>query len=84
MVQWDQPKEPNGQVMGYKILYTKSPTLPETAWHEYQVDSNQLTTLSNLTPLATYTIRVTHRTSSIYPTILHLPTNHQNSRINSS
>ncbi|XP_022645434.1 receptor-type tyrosine-protein phosphatase F-like isoform X4 [Varroa destructor] len=58
VVQWDPPKEPNGQVMGYKILYTKNPTLPETAWHEYQVDSSRLTTLSNLTPLATYTITV--------------------------
>ncbi|XP_028966965.1 tyrosine-protein phosphatase Lar [Galendromus occidentalis] len=58
VVQWDPPMEPNGQVMGYRIIYTKNPTLPETAWQDFQVDSSQLTTISNLTPQATYTIRV--------------------------
>ena len=61
VVQWDPPMEPNGQVMGYRIIYTKNPTLPETAWQEFQVDSSQLTTISNLTPQATYTIRVSSR-----------------------
>ncbi|UYV73148.1 PTPRD [Cordylochernes scorpioides] len=98
VIQWDPPKEPNGQVtslcippvarvlrvgssyngimdsvcrgvdmkrcgQGYKVYYTTSPTLQTTAWHTQTVDTNQLTTISDLTPHTIYTIRIQAFTS---------------------
>ncbi|XP_054161906.1 tyrosine-protein phosphatase Lar-like isoform X2 [Oppia nitens] len=63
VVQWDQPEEPNGQVTGYKVYYTAQPSLPTTAWNTQTVDSNQLTTISDLQPHMIYTIRVQAFTS---------------------
>ncbi|UYV73146.1 PTPRD [Cordylochernes scorpioides] len=63
VIQWDPPKEPNGQVTGYKVYYTTSPTLQTTAWHTQTVDTNQLTTISDLTPHTIYTIRIQAFTS---------------------
>ena len=58
VVQWDPPEEPNGAVTGYKVYYTAQPSLPTTAWSTQMVDSNQLTTISDLQPHMIYTIRV--------------------------
>lgn len=63
VVQWDQPEEPNGQVTGYKVFYTAQPSLPITAWTTQTVDSNQLTTISDLQSHMIYTIRVQAFTS---------------------
>ncbi|UYV65210.1 PTPRD [Cordylochernes scorpioides] len=63
VVQWDPPKEPNGQVTGYKVYYTTRPNLPTAAWSVQAVDNNQLTTISDLTHHTIYTIRVQAFTS---------------------
>ncbi|XP_077498928.1 tyrosine-protein phosphatase Lar isoform X4 [Amblyomma americanum] len=63
VVQWDPPKEPNGQVMGYNVYYTTQPSIPTQSWSAQTVDNNQLTTISNLTPQTIYTIRVQAFTS---------------------
>ncbi|KAI1290100.1 Tyrosine-protein phosphatase Lar [Halotydeus destructor] len=58
LIQWDQPEEPGGQVTGYKVYYTTSPTLPFPNWETRNVDNNQMTTVSDLQPQLIYTIRV--------------------------
>ncbi|XP_063235458.1 tyrosine-protein phosphatase Lar isoform X2 [Bacillus rossius redtenbacheri] len=63
VIQWEEPETPNGQVTGYKVYYTTSPTLPMASWESQMVDNNQLTTISELTPLTIYTIRVQAFTS---------------------
>ncbi|GIX90945.1 hypothetical protein CDAR_177492 [Caerostris darwini] len=63
VVQWDPPKEPNGQVTGYKVYYTLNPHTPTQSWLSQIVDNNQLTTISDLKTHAIYTIRVQAFTS---------------------
>ncbi|XP_045464788.1 tyrosine-protein phosphatase Lar isoform X5 [Harmonia axyridis] len=63
VIQWDEPETPNGQVLGYKVYYTTNPNLPMAYWQTQTVDNNQLTTISELTPLTIYTIRVQAFTS---------------------
>ncbi|XP_076346267.1 tyrosine-protein phosphatase Lar-like isoform X2 [Tachypleus tridentatus] len=63
VIQWDPPKEPNGQVTGYKVYYTTSPNLPTNTWSTQTVDRNLLTTISDMTPHTIYTIRVQAFTS---------------------
>lgn len=48
---------------GYKIYYTTNPNQPEASWNSQMVDNSELTTISDLTPLAIYTIRVQAFTS---------------------
>ncbi|GFQ81296.1 tyrosine-protein phosphatase Lar [Trichonephila clavata] len=63
VVQWDPPKEPNGQVTGYKVYYTINPQTPTQTWLSQIVDNNQLTTISDMKTHAIYTIRVQAFTS---------------------
>ncbi|KAK6630706.1 hypothetical protein RUM44_002875 [Polyplax serrata] len=63
VIQWDEPETANGQVTGYKVYYTTNPQLPIASWESQMVDVNHLTTISGLTPLTTYTIRVQAFTS---------------------
>ncbi|GFU37481.1 tyrosine-protein phosphatase Lar [Nephila pilipes] len=63
VVQWDPPKEPNGQVTGYKVYYTINPHSPTQTWLSQIVDNNQLTTISDMKTHAIYTIRVQAFTS---------------------
>lgn len=58
VIQWDPPKEPNGQVTGYKVYYTKQPILPTHSWQAQQVDNGKLTTISSLLSQSIYTVRV--------------------------
>ena len=58
MVQWEPPEEPNGQVTGYKIYYTLNPNLPINSWDVQSVNSNELTTISDLQAQSIYSIRV--------------------------
>uniref|UniRef100_A0A672HZM7 Receptor-type tyrosine-protein phosphatase delta n=1 Tax=Salarias fasciatus TaxID=181472 RepID=A0A672HZM7_SALFA len=54
MIHWDEPEEPNGQVVGYRVYYTSDNTLPV----------NQVfITIQDLTPNKTYYIRVLAFTS---------------------
>uniref|UniRef100_A0A8P4K3M0 Receptor-type tyrosine-protein phosphatase delta n=1 Tax=Dicentrarchus labrax TaxID=13489 RepID=A0A8P4K3M0_DICLA len=54
IIHWDEPEEPNGQVVGYRVYYTSDNTLPV----------NQVcVTVCGLTPNKTYYIRVLAFTS---------------------
>ncbi|XP_055547044.1 tyrosine-protein phosphatase Lar isoform X2 [Wyeomyia smithii] len=63
VITWEPPETPNGQVTGYKVYYTTSPNQPEASWESQMVDNSELTTISELTPHAIYTIRVQAFTS---------------------
>ncbi|XP_013772759.2 tyrosine-protein phosphatase Lar-like, partial [Limulus polyphemus] len=63
VIQWDPPKEPNGEVTGYKVHFKTLPNLPTTNWKTQNVDSGTLTTISDLTPQTIYTIRIQALTS---------------------
>ncbi|XP_055296000.1 tyrosine-protein phosphatase Lar isoform X7 [Sitodiplosis mosellana] len=63
MITWEPPETPNGQVTGYKVYYTTNPNQPEASWDSQMVDNSELTTISELTPLAIYTVRVQAFTS---------------------
>lgn len=51
------------QLQGYKVYYTTNPSQPEASWDSQMVDNSELTTISELTPLAIYTVRVQAFTS---------------------
>lgn len=48
---------------GYKVFFTTNPNQPEASWDSQMVDNSELTTISELTPLAIYTVRVQAYTS---------------------
>uniref|UniRef100_A0A671L592 Receptor-type tyrosine-protein phosphatase F n=1 Tax=Sinocyclocheilus anshuiensis TaxID=1608454 RepID=A0A671L592_9TELE len=63
LVQWEPPEEPNGQIRGYRIYYTSDLDTPLSAWQKHNTDDSRLTTISNLTPDITYSLRVLGFTS---------------------
>ncbi|RXN30246.1 receptor-type tyrosine- phosphatase S-like isoform X8 [Labeo rohita] len=63
MVRWDEPKEPNGQIKGYRVYYTMDPSLPMSMWHIHNVQDSMITTIDSLVASETYTIRVLAFTS---------------------
>lgn len=50
-------------LQAYKVYYTTNPDLPMSSWNSQFVDSNLLTTISDLIPLTMYTIKVQAFTS---------------------
>ncbi|ELU00302.1 hypothetical protein CAPTEDRAFT_229069 [Capitella teleta] len=58
VVQWEEPRIPNGMIKGYKVYYTPTPDIPISLWTIHNVDNSRLTTISNLLTNRTYTIRV--------------------------
>uniref|UniRef100_A0A4W6GBF8 Receptor-type tyrosine-protein phosphatase delta n=1 Tax=Lates calcarifer TaxID=8187 RepID=A0A4W6GBF8_LATCA len=56
IIHWDEPEEPNGQVVGYRVYYTSDNMLP-------MVRSANFITIQGLTPNKTYYIRVLAFTS---------------------
>lgn len=48
---------------GYKVYYTTNPNQAEASWNSQMVDNSELTTVSDLTPHAIYTVRVQAYTS---------------------
>ena len=48
---------------GYKVFFTTNPNQPEASWDSQMVDNSDLTTISELTPHAIYTVRVQAFTS---------------------
>lgn len=50
-------------LQGYKVYYTTNPNQPEQQWNSQVVDNSELTTISELTAHAIYTIRVQAFTS---------------------
>ncbi|XP_047433665.1 protein tyrosine phosphatase receptor type Db isoform X14 [Mugil cephalus] len=63
MIHWDEPEEPNGQVVGYRVYYTSDSTLPVNQWEKQMVRSTNFITIQDLTPNKTYYIRVLAFTS---------------------
>ncbi|XP_059419902.1 receptor-type tyrosine-protein phosphatase F-like isoform X7 [Carassius carassius] len=63
LVQWEPPEEPNGQIRGYRIYYTSDLDAPLSAWQKHNTDDSRLTTISNLIPDITYSLRVLGFTS---------------------
>ncbi|XP_075887332.1 protein tyrosine phosphatase receptor type Db isoform X4 [Nelusetta ayraudi] len=63
IIHWDEPEEPNGQVVGYRVYYTSDSTLPVNQWEKQMVRSANFITIQGLTPNKTYYIRVLAFTS---------------------
>ncbi|XP_043570874.1 receptor-type tyrosine-protein phosphatase S isoform X31 [Chiloscyllium plagiosum] len=63
LIQWEEPEEANGQIRGYRVYYTMDPQQHINNWQKHNVDDSMLTTIANLTPETTYTIRVLAFTS---------------------
>ncbi|XP_013884057.1 receptor-type tyrosine-protein phosphatase delta isoform X7 [Austrofundulus limnaeus] len=63
MIHWDEPEEPNGQVVGYRVYYTSDNTMPVNQWEKQMVRSANFITIQDLTPNKTYYIRVLAFTS---------------------
>uniref|UniRef100_A0A3B4Z9Z3 Receptor-type tyrosine-protein phosphatase delta n=1 Tax=Seriola lalandi dorsalis TaxID=1841481 RepID=A0A3B4Z9Z3_SERLL len=63
IIHWDEPEEPNGQVVGYRVYYTLDNTLPVNQWEKQMVRSANFITIQGLTPNKTYYIRVLAFTS---------------------
>ncbi|XP_037388496.1 protein tyrosine phosphatase receptor type Db isoform X13 [Pygocentrus nattereri] len=58
MVQWEEPEEPNGQVVGYRVYYTSDSSLPVSQWEKEMVRGANYLSIPDLTPNKTYYIRV--------------------------
>ncbi|KAM6942202.1 protein tyrosine phosphatase receptor type Db isoform 1-T3 [Lycodopsis pacificus] len=63
IIHWDEPEEPNGQVVGYRVYYTSDNLLPVNQWEKQMVRSANFITIQGLTPNKTYYIRVLAFTS---------------------
>ncbi|KAM4807551.1 receptor-type tyrosine-protein phosphatase delta isoform 2-T2 [Rhinophrynus dorsalis] len=63
LVQWEEPEEPNGQIQGYRVYHTMDPTQNINRWTKYNVVDSQITTIGNLVPQKTYSIKVLAYTS---------------------
>ncbi|KAK7930022.1 hypothetical protein WMY93_006417 [Mugilogobius chulae] len=63
IIHWDEPEEPNGQVVGYRVYYTTDNMLPVNQWEKQMVRSANFITIQSLTPNKTYYIRVLAFTS---------------------
>ncbi|XP_072318768.1 protein tyrosine phosphatase receptor type Db isoform X18 [Eucyclogobius newberryi] len=63
IIHWDEPEEPNGQVVGYRVYYTTDNLLPVNQWEKQMVRSANFITIQSLTPNKTYYIRVLAFTS---------------------
>ncbi|XP_073491525.1 receptor-type tyrosine-protein phosphatase delta isoform X32 [Aquarana catesbeiana] len=63
LVQWEEPEEPNGQIQGYRVYYTMEPTQHINSWTKYNVADSQITTIGNLVPQKTYSVKVLAFTS---------------------
>ncbi|XP_075452446.1 receptor-type tyrosine-protein phosphatase delta isoform X23 [Ascaphus truei] len=63
LVQWEEPEEPNGQIQGYRVYYTMDPTQHTNSWTKYNVADSQITTIGNLIPQKTYSVKVLAFTS---------------------
>ncbi|XP_031751396.1 receptor-type tyrosine-protein phosphatase delta isoform X25 [Xenopus tropicalis] len=63
LVQWEEPEEPNGQIQGYRVYYTMDPTQHINSWTKHNVADSQITTIGNLEPQKTYSVKVLAFTS---------------------
>uniref|UniRef100_A0A671RCX2 protein-tyrosine-phosphatase n=1 Tax=Sinocyclocheilus anshuiensis TaxID=1608454 RepID=A0A671RCX2_9TELE len=58
MMQWEEPEEANGQVVGYRVYYTSDSSLPVSQWEKEMVRGANFLNIQDLTPNKTYYIRV--------------------------
>uniref|UniRef100_A0A8C2E8F6 protein-tyrosine-phosphatase n=1 Tax=Cyprinus carpio TaxID=7962 RepID=A0A8C2E8F6_CYPCA len=58
MVQWEEPEEANGQVVGYRVYYTSDSSLLVNQWEKEMVRGANFLNIRDLTPNKTYYIRV--------------------------
>ncbi|KAK7166474.1 hypothetical protein R3I93_006291 [Phoxinus phoxinus] len=58
MVQWEEPEEANGQVVGYRVYYTSDSSLSVSQWEKEMVRGANFLNVRDLTPNKTYFIRV--------------------------
>ncbi|XP_021235672.1 receptor-type tyrosine-protein phosphatase delta isoform X8 [Numida meleagris] len=63
LVQWEEPEEPNGQIQGYRVYYTMDPTQHVNNWLKHNVADSHITTIGNLVPQKTYSVKVLAFTS---------------------
>ncbi|XP_019410386.1 PREDICTED: receptor-type tyrosine-protein phosphatase delta isoform X8 [Crocodylus porosus] len=63
LVQWEEPEEPNGQIQGYRVYYTMDPTQHVNSWMKHNMADSHITTIGNLVPQKTYSVKVLAFTS---------------------
>ncbi|XP_047241252.1 receptor-type tyrosine-protein phosphatase S-like isoform X33 [Girardinichthys multiradiatus] len=63
VIQWDEPEEPNGQIMGYRVYYTMDSSQHVNLWEKQIVRGSNFVTIQGLIPNKTYYIKVLAYTS---------------------
>ncbi|XP_069561230.1 receptor-type tyrosine-protein phosphatase delta-like isoform X23 [Brachyistius frenatus] len=63
VIQWDEPEEANGQIMGYRVYYTMDSTQHVNLWEKQIVRGANFVTIQGLIPNKTYYIKVLAYTS---------------------
>ncbi|KAM9717785.1 receptor-type tyrosine-protein phosphatase delta isoform 14-T14 [Menidia menidia] len=63
VIQWDEPEEANGQIMGYRVYYTMDSTQHVNFWEKQIVRGSNFVTIQGLIPNKTYYIKVLAYTS---------------------
>ncbi|KAM4564828.1 receptor-type tyrosine-protein phosphatase delta isoform 3-T3 [Fundulus diaphanus] len=63
VIQWDEPEEPNGQIMGYRVYYTMDSSQHVNLWEKQIVRGSNFVTIQGLIPNKTYFIKVLAYTS---------------------
>ncbi|XP_029944049.1 receptor-type tyrosine-protein phosphatase S isoform X19 [Salarias fasciatus] len=63
VIQWDEPEEANGQIMGYRVYYTMDSTQYVNLWEKQIVRGSNFVTIQGLIPNKTYYIKVLAYTS---------------------
>ncbi|XP_016521995.1 receptor-type tyrosine-protein phosphatase F-like isoform X2 [Poecilia formosa] len=63
LVEWEPPEEPNGQLQGYRIFYSSEPSNPLSTWQIHNTNDSKFTSISELTPNITYSLRMLGFTS---------------------
>uniref|UniRef100_A0A3P8VB31 Receptor-type tyrosine-protein phosphatase S n=1 Tax=Cynoglossus semilaevis TaxID=244447 RepID=A0A3P8VB31_CYNSE len=63
VIHWDEPEEPNGQIMGYRVYYTTDSSQHVNLWEKQIVRGVLFVTIQGLIPNRTYYIKVLAYTS---------------------
>ncbi|XP_072232146.1 receptor-type tyrosine-protein phosphatase delta-like isoform X24 [Leuresthes tenuis] len=63
VIQWDEPEEANGQIMGYRVYYTMNSNQDVNIWEKQIVRGSNFVTIQGLIPNKTYYIKVLAYTS---------------------
>ncbi|XP_023119273.1 receptor-type tyrosine-protein phosphatase delta isoform X40 [Amphiprion ocellaris] len=63
VIQWDEPEEANGQIMGYRVYYTMDSAQHVNLWEKQIVRGSNFVTIQGLIPNRTYYIKVLAYTS---------------------